>query len=258
MIFLIITKTKKSKDWYKGTQRRSNQTTRLNHTEERGFGVVACKTLTPGMTALSYPGKVMTILQARKSFLYLEDYWVGIKGTKDFVLVPSIDRIEAITKTGITSLGCIANEPGPDQLPNTFMTMRKRKKPIVLGGTLTLYLIVGQGCSMKKSIAVAVGSKNPVKVGAVLEAFQKSFPSADITIHGFDVPSGVSDQPMGHEETRRGAITRARFEYAPLVSTAAFLKYPRFLLGMQGKAFWLPKVHQPTRALVFSSVLKGD
>ena len=101
------------------------------------------------MTALSYPGKVMTILQARKSFPYLEDYWVGIKGTKDFVLVPSIDRIEAITKTGITSLGCIANEPGPDQLPNTFMTMRKRKKPIVLGGTLTLYLIVGQGCTVK-------------------------------------------------------------------------------------------------------------
>ena len=132
-----------------GTQRRSNQTTRLNHTEECGFGVVACKKLTPGMTALGFPGEVMKIQKARDSFPYLEDYWVGIKGEKDFVLVPSIDRIEAITKTGITSLGCIANEPGPDQMPNTYMTMRKRKKPIVSGGKLTLYLIVGRGCTVE-------------------------------------------------------------------------------------------------------------
>ncbi|HET7579888.1 MAG TPA: DUF84 family protein [Bacillales bacterium] len=49
---------------------------------------------------------------------------------------------------------------------------------------------------------VGVGSTNPAKVKAVKEVF----PSA----RGVNVDSGVSDQPMSDEETRTGALHRAR------------------------------------------------
>ena len=131
-------------------QRTRSSTTRLNYTEERGFGVIARENLKPGSIAVKYPGKVMTMQTARRLFSHLEDHWYDIsKGNRDLVIVPAIERIDAITKTGITSLGCIANEPSIHELPNTFMTIRKRKKPIVVGSEVTLYLIVGRGCTVK-------------------------------------------------------------------------------------------------------------
>lgn len=60
---------------------------------------------------------------------------------------------------------------------------------------------------------IIVGSKNPVKVGAVEEAFAKYFPKYEII--GIDVASGVSAQPMSELETMNGARQRA---YAALES----------------------------------------
>lgn len=54
----------------------------------------------------------------------------------------------------------------------------------------------------------AVGSTNPVKVGAARRAFTALFP--DIEILSRSVPSGVSEQPATDEETIQGAIARAR------------------------------------------------
>jgi inosine/xanthosine triphosphatase len=54
---------------------------------------------------------------------------------------------------------------------------------------------------------IAVGSANPVKIGAVRAVFGAVLPTA--TIDGVAVPSGVSDQPFGDEETIRGARARA-------------------------------------------------
>jgi len=54
----------------------------------------------------------------------------------------------------------------------------------------------------------AVGSTNPTKVGAARRAFATLFPDVEVT--GVEVPSGVSEQPVGHEETIRGALQRAR------------------------------------------------
>lgn len=51
-------------------------------------------------------------------------------------------------------------------------------------------------------IHVAVGSSNPAKVEAVRSLFAEA--------NGLEVPSGVSDQPMSDEETRTGALNRAR------------------------------------------------
>ena len=53
---------------------------------------------------------------------------------------------------------------------------------------------------------VVVGSLNPVKIGALKEAFK----SYEYDIFGVSVDSQVSAQPLSHEETRDGAINRAR------------------------------------------------
>ena len=56
---------------------------------------------------------------------------------------------------------------------------------------------------------VAVGSKNPAKIEAVRLAFQKVYPQETWEIEGFDVGSGVSDQPMSDSESITGARNRA-------------------------------------------------
>ena len=55
---------------------------------------------------------------------------------------------------------------------------------------------------------VAVGSTNPVKVAAVRAVLGAAGASAEITPIG--VPSTVRDQPIGDDETIRGALARAR------------------------------------------------
>jgi inosine/xanthosine triphosphatase len=55
---------------------------------------------------------------------------------------------------------------------------------------------------------IFVGSANPVKVNAVLAAAIETWP--DVEAQGFSVESGVSDQPFSDEETKQGAINRAK------------------------------------------------
>jgi inosine/xanthosine triphosphatase len=54
---------------------------------------------------------------------------------------------------------------------------------------------------------IAVGSTNPVKVGAARAVVQRLALGATVT--GVQVPSGVPDQPWGDDETIRGALARA-------------------------------------------------
>ena len=56
---------------------------------------------------------------------------------------------------------------------------------------------------------IAVGSKNPVKIKAAVLGFEAMFPATTFESQPFEVPSGVSDQPMGCEETLQGATNRA-------------------------------------------------
>lgn len=65
---------------------------------------------------------------------------------------------------------------------------------------------------------VVVGSTNPVKIAAVRAVLERAGAAAHV--HGITVPSGVSDQPVGDEETIRGAMQRAR---AALEATGADL-----------------------------------
>lgn len=66
----------------------------------------------------------------------------------------------------------------------------------------------------------AVGSTNPAKLEAVHRALARLAPGCGV--EGVDVPSGVSRQPFGDEETRRGAMARARAALAKSGADVAF------------------------------------
>ena len=63
---------------------------------------------------------------------------------------------------------------------------------------------------MKKII---IASKNPVKINATLNGFQKMFPSEQFEIESISVLSGVSDQPKNDLEAFQGAWNRANNAY---------------------------------------------
>lgn len=73
---------------------------------------------------------------------------------------------------------------------------------------------------------MAVGSRNPTKVEAVRHTLERVvaeelLPVTKLEVRGVEVPSGVSDQPVGEEETRRGALGRARRVLAELAPEGA-------------------------------------
>lgn len=74
---------------------------------------------------------------------------------------------------------------------------------------------------------VIVASENPVKIAAVREACGRMFPDGAHEITGVAVASGVSHQPMGDEETRRGAVFRA-------AAAAAAAPAADFWVGIEG------------------------
>lgn len=57
---------------------------------------------------------------------------------------------------------------------------------------------------------IIVASTNPVKVNAALAGFAQMFPKVSWVAQGIAVPSGVSAQPLGDDETLRGALNRAK------------------------------------------------
>lgn len=57
---------------------------------------------------------------------------------------------------------------------------------------------------------VGVGSENPVKIRAVKLGFKAVWPGKKWEVKGYDIFSGVSDQPMSDVESIAGATTRAR------------------------------------------------
>ncbi len=59
---------------------------------------------------------------------------------------------------------------------------------------------------MKK---IVVASQNPMKIQAARKGFERMFPKETFEAKGISAESGVSDQPMGEEETYRGAYNRA-------------------------------------------------
>ncbi len=62
-------------------------------------------------------------------------------------------------------------------------------------------------------IKIVVASKNPVKIDAAEQAFQRMFRNENLEVAGVSVSSGVSEQPMTDEETYIGATNRANNAY---------------------------------------------
>lgn len=67
--------------------------------------------------------------------------------------------------------------------------------------------IIEPAPGLRSITRVAVGSTNPVKIGAVRAVLGRIAPSA--AIEGIAVESGVPDQPWGDDETIAGARARA-------------------------------------------------
>ena len=65
-----------------------------------------------------------------------------------------------------------------------------------------------------------VGSTNPAKLEAAHRALARLAPGC--SVEGIEVPSGVGRQPFGDEETRRGALARARAAIAKSGADLAF------------------------------------
>lgn len=61
------------------------------------------------------------------------------------------------------------------------------------------------------AVKIVVGSRNPVKVGAVKTVMSQMFPTEDVTCEGMSAPSEVAEQPMTAEETLLGARNRVRY-----------------------------------------------
>ncbi|KAL7542912.1 hypothetical protein ACHAXR_012760 [Thalassiosira sp. AJA248-18] len=90
------------------------------------------------------------------------------------------------------------------------------------------------------TIRVAVGSTNPCKIEAVRKAFEDIFVRSkderpvQIVISSHSVPSGVSDQPFGDIETRKGAMNRAKAAYDAATCSDSGNNQPDFAVGLEG------------------------
>lgn len=90
-----------------------------------------------------------------------------------------------------------------------------------------------------KNCLVIVGSRNPTKVDAVKLVLQRAVADrllefTSVEVKGEEVPSGVSVQPVGEEETRRGALNRARQALALYEKEGA-----EFGVGLEGGITYL-------------------
>ncbi len=83
-----------------------------------------------------------------------------------------------------------------------------------------------------KVVKIAVGSKNPIKYNASVAGAQKALKNATIIAEGFNVASGVPDQPIGDEQTKLGAENRARNVFEEY--TKANNENPTYAIGLEG------------------------
>eukprot|EP00977_Amphora_coffeiformis_P026433 scaffold26287_cov214-Amphora_coffeaeformis.AAC.3 len=94
-----------------------------------------------------------------------------------------------------------------------------------------------ESSSSKKEVRIAVGSRNPAKLRAVEQALRKIFAakqqdSITIVMSGYDVESGVRDQPIGDKETCLGAKNRALAAYQAY--RKEFDGPPHLAFGLEG------------------------
>lgn len=88
----------------------------------------------------------------------------------------------------------------------------------------------------KHRIKFIVASTNPVKINAIISAVKEKFP--DALIKGLEVESGVSAQPMSDEETKLGALNRAKNARAQAITDKIITPDEDALcIGLEGGVF---------------------
>ena len=106
---------------------------------------------------------------------------------------------------------------------------------IVESGMAESMAVVGPQLPLLQ-ISIAIGSTNPVKVNSsrdgLIDALGATNTVEVVSMKGFDVVSGVSDQPMGEAETKRGAINRAKAALDAYENE--FSIAPTFAIGLEG------------------------
>jgi len=78
-----------------------------------------------------------------------------------------------------------------------------------------------------KTCRIAVASTNPVKIAAAKAGCGRVLEGSELEMVGLEVASGVADQPMTDQETRRGARQRAK-------AAAEAMPSADFWLGLEG------------------------
>jgi len=86
-------------------------------------------------------------------------------------------------------------------------------------------------------IKVFVASKSTIKIEAARSAVSQRYPYAEIIVEGIDVPSGVSPQPHGLDETTVGAQNRLAHLEAlhPLTDTDILISIENGLVLQGGR-----------------------
>ena len=74
---------------------------------------------------------------------------------------------------------------------------------------------------------VVIASLNPVKIGAVEDAFALFLPQPDCRFQGINVSSSVADQPLSDKETWQGAYNR-------VMAAAAAHPNADYCVGLEG------------------------
>jgi inosine/xanthosine triphosphatase len=99
---------------------------------------------------------------------------------------------------------------------------------------VTLFITLSFSVSSAMKLSIAVGSANPVKMGAAKAGLMNILQLGEdmLDMHGFNVASGVPDQPLGNEETKQGAINRAKAAHAAY--QAEHNAAPTYSIGLEG------------------------
>lgn len=126
-----------------------------------------------------------------------------------FALEPQFDAIAATPETAPTTERINAARAeqglGPLRLVLSSYVLADDGRPVK--ATRIALGEVDPSGRLVRPARVAVGSVNPVKVEAVRRVFAQVFGACEV--QGFDIDSGVAEQPFG-DATWRGARTRAR------------------------------------------------
>jgi inosine/xanthosine triphosphatase len=95
--------------------------------------------------------------------------------------------------------------------------------------------------NMLRPLLVFIGTNNRVKINAVKNIFKRLFPKVKVIVKGFEVDSGVDDQPFGND-TIKGAINRAKKVTKMMSGKEKAYDQPDFAIGIEAGLIWNAKM----------------